>query len=574
MLLRAIFCLLVAGLVIVGPGWPLASRLKLAPAEKVVASVVLSLLIAYLASFGIYLLALPNLAYVALPALGGLGLLLGRGSPVALWREADARALLSGQALITVWCVGWLALVVSYSGGGWTADWFEHWQRTRFFLEHWPLHREFIGNWLLPARPPLANLLVSALLGNVGTTFGAYQLFMTVLNSLVFLPAALLARRFFLSANSGSPAAAPGALAVLVVMLMLNPSLVENATFAWTKLITAFFVLGGLYFFLRVQDGDAPAAAPLCAASLGAGILAHYSAGPYVLVLVVAWFASGHRHWREPAFWRMTAWAGLTGALILATWFGWSAAKFGREATLYSNSSFGTPISEQTSLLRQTLLNLRDTIIPHFLRPVDESLIAQSSRWGYVRDWFFQLYQVNLLAVFGSVAWLVLGRELLRRPPTTASPGRKFWTLFTAGVVLLGVAVTNTRDIWGLAHVCLLALVPLGLAWLAARWSSLSRGWRITLLAGAGFDLACGIGLQFAVESQALDRWLHPGQSPDEFTAAYAPYAMSNLLVKRYGRVGFFSEELGLPGALVLALLAAILTLAVLRAARASRPPA
>jgi len=36
-----------------------------------------------------------------------------------------------------------------------------------------------------------------------------------------------------------------------------------------------------------------------------------------------------------------------------------------------------------------------DTIVPHFLRPLDRSLIAQSSRMGYWQDWFFQLYQLK-----------------------------------------------------------------------------------------------------------------------------------------------------------------------------------
>jgi 4-amino-4-deoxy-L-arabinose transferase-like glycosyltransferase len=40
------------------------------------------------------------------------------------------------------------------------------------------------------------------------------------------------------------------------VVLMLNPLFLQNATYPWTKLQAAFFILSGLYFFLRVRDGD------------------------------------------------------------------------------------------------------------------------------------------------------------------------------------------------------------------------------------------------------------------------------------------------------------------------------
>jgi len=49
-------------------------------------------------------------------------------------------------------------------------------------------------------------------------------------------------------------------------------------------------------------------------------------------------------------------------------------------------------------------LNLRDTIVPHFLRASAFNEYAQSSPWGWWRDWFFLLYQCNLCFVFGSVA--------------------------------------------------------------------------------------------------------------------------------------------------------------------------
>jgi hypothetical protein len=562
-----ILCLLLFPLVAFGLAWSLAGRLALDPAEKICATAVLSLLGVYLLAFAVYLLGLPAGAFWLLPALAAAGVVAGRRTLAGAFADPAGRALLTGQLLITGWCAGWLVFIVSYSGGGWAGDWFEHWERMRFFLERWPVDAKFLGFGVLPARPPLANLVTGALVAPGGVTFAGYQLATTLLSCLVFLPAALLARRFQRLPGDGQ-----AAIAVLAALLMVNPSFVQNATFAWTKLIAAFFILSGLYFFLRAQDPAPPrAAAPLCAASLAAGLLAHYSAGPHVLLLAVAWFAWSHRRWREPAYWRQTALLGLIGGLLLATWFGWSLAVYGPHATLLSNSSVNVPEARGGGQLLKVALNLRDTLVPHFLRTVDGTLIAQRSPWGYWSDWCFQLYQVNLFFMFGSVAWLGLIRELVRGGRAAPARRRWFWGFLAGGAVILGVAVIGARDHWGLGHICLQTVVVLGLACLAARWPDLSRGWRRTLLAGAAVDFCLGIALHFAVQSYALDRWLAPDEPPLDLLKSYSDSAFMNLAGKLAHHLRFLSDAFPRSGALVLALLAGILTLTLIRAARAVR---
>ena len=571
MLLELLACLLLFFGLSLGLAWPLAARLNLDPAEKLVASTVLSLLAVYLLAFAIYLLALPVAAFWLLPALAAIGLLTGWRALAALLRDPGARALLIGQMLVTGWCTGWLWFIASYSGGGWAGDWFEHWERTRFFLEHWAHGTKFLTLYDLPARPPLANLVTGAFLAVTSQNFAHYQLFTTLLSSLAFLPAALLVRRFSARLPGTSPAGALTAVAVFTVLVMLNPSFVQNATFAWTKLITVCFILSGLYFFLRTLDPAAPrAAGPLCAVALAAAILAHYSAGPYVLLLALAWPVLHRSRWSEAAFWRETAWLALIGGLLLATWFGWSVAVYGPHTTLLSNSSVTVKDAQSGNQLLKIALNLRDTLVPHFLRPLDGSLIAQRSPWGYWHDWFFQLYQLNLFFVFGSVAWLVLIRELLRDGSAAAPRSRWFWAWFIAGTVVLGVAVHGARDIWGLAHICLQALVVLGLGYLAARWATLGRGWRLVVVAGATVDFCLGIALHFAVQSYALDHWLTPSRPFVETLKSYGMVDLMNSVAKAAMHLEFFRDAFAVPSALGLGLLAAILALAVMRATRRS----
>jgi hypothetical protein len=565
MLLELLACLLLFFLLTFGLAWPLVARWTLDPAEKLAATAVLSWLGAYLFAFVLYLAGWPPAAFWILPGLALAGLV----ARWTAWRETlldqTARSVLLGQLLVTGWVTGWLFFIVSYSGGGWTSDWFEHWERTRFFLERWPHDTKFLGIYALPARPPLANFITGALLAVTSDDFAHYQLFTALLNSLAFLPAAILVRRFASAGNGAGRVA----LALLPVLLMLNPSFVQNATFAWTKLTAVFFILSGLYFFLRTLDPALPrAAGPLCALALAAGILTHYSAGPYVLLLAIAWPLLNRARWAETAFWRETALLGFLGAAVLATWFGWSVAVYGGPTTLLSNSSVAVKDVHTGNQLVKIALNLRDTLVPHFLRTLDGSLIAQSSPWGYWRDWCFQLYQLNLFFVFGSVAWLALLRELPRAWTPAPSRCRWFWVLFAGGVILLGVAVHGARDTWGLAHICLQALVVLGLAFLATRWTGLTRGWRVVLVAGASVDFCLGIALSFAVQSYSLDFRLNPGRPAAEMLRSYSGSAFMNLAAKLQHGLVFFGEVYRLPGALVLALLAGILTLAITRAAR------
>ena len=541
-----------------GLAWPIAVRLPLATAEKIAASVALSLLGVYLFAWCVYVWALPPAALWALPALGALGLAVGARELAKAWRDTDAQAMIVGQLLVTGWCLGWLATIVSYTGGGWSGDWFEHWQRTRFFLERLPLDQQFLHQYTLTARPPLVNVVTAVVLSLTRADFAHYQLSSTLLASLVFLPAALLARRFGRDAR---------AIALCAALFLVSPLLVQNATFAWTKLPAAFFTLTALYFFLRAQErGAPPAAALLCGASLAAGLLAHYSAGPYAVMLALGWIGLGWARRHERDWQRATGIAIVAGAAVLATWFGWALGVYGLRETFYSNSSVIVSANYQGSQLAKIALNLRDTLVPHFLRSLDTTLIAQRSPWGRWSDWFFQCYQINFPLVCGSVAWITIGRELVRARRTAAPGVRIFWGGFIAGVILLGVATHGARDTWGLAHVSLQALVLLGVAFLAARWGGLGRAWRIALTVGATVDLLLGIVLHGLVQSFALDSWFAPGRLTDDILTSYNEVALLNLNGKIVNHLAFLSDGVTAPLPLVLALLAAILMLAVVRA--------
>lgn len=567
MLLSLLNILLLFFGVTLGLAWPLTARLALDSAEKLLATVLLSLVGVYLTAWSVYVFTLPSEINWVLPVVACLGLALNRRALAITLADEEVRHLLAAQLIVTGWCVGALALVVSYSGGGWAGDWFGHWERMCFFLEHWPREMKFDGFDAVTSRPPLVNVVEGFFLHGEKSSFAHYQFISTLFGSLAFLPAAVLARRFRLREAFGGRFEGNRAIPVLAVLFMLNPLFVQNATFAWTKLPAAFFTLTALHFFLRAHDNPAPRAVGwLFATSLAAGLLAHYSVGPYAVILAVSWAAYGRSKYRKLSWWRATGALAFVGALVLATWFAWAFAVYGVGGTFLTNTSVTEQASTRSAQLLVMALNLRDTLVPHFLRTVDSSFLAQRSPWGWWRDWFFQLYQVNFFFAFGSVVWAAIIALIARDWRSASKECRLFWTAFVTGGMFLGVVVHGARDTWGLAHICLQPLVLLGLAFLAARWASLSLGWRRALLAGAALDFMLGIALHFGTQSYLLDRWLTPNQPVPESLLSYSQFATMNLRAKLQNHWVFLGDIFAAHTTTVLIALGALLLRALIRA--------
>ena len=558
MTLDIIGSLLLFALLSFGPAWPIAARLTGTVGERLLATVALSWLAIFGVAWAVYVCALPLATLWVLPAAALGGLAAGWRPLRDLWRETEGRDLIFAQAIVTLSIVAWLALVVSYSGGAWVGDWFGHWQRTAFFLERGPRDILFNGFDPLTSRPPLANVIFGAFAALTKKDFAHYQLASAFLGSFAFLPAAVFARRF------GGRAA----VAVLAALLLVSPMFVQNATFAWTKLHAAFFTLTAFHFLLRADAPDCPRAGVLASIALGAALLTHYSAGPYALVFAAVWLARGR--WREAAWWRGTVVAALAGAAVLALWFGWALAVYGPKSTFLTNTSVSDAAPSLGAQLLSGLLNVRDTLVPHFLREADYGFIAQRNPWGWWRDWFFQAYQINLVFLCGSVAWLAIFAALAKSAAPARPAVRAGWAAGIIVIALLGVMVHGARDRWGLAHICLQPLALGGLALLAARWDAIGPIWRRVVVAGAAVDFALGIALHFGAQSLLIDQWLGSPSAGGPLDG-YSAHAQINWRAKLHFRHAFFGDAYANSEFVLLALLAGLLAFAVWRAAKAAR---
>ena len=515
----------------IGPGLLVLPWLHVDDDEKFVVIVAVSLLAVFLAAFGIYLGDLPAGCGWAVTA-GCLACIGFRWKTfLRLWAHPFVRAQAAGLCLVLGHAVLLQASVRSYNGLLWVGDWYEHFERTMFFIDRPdPLAARFLSLFLGPdrsyplaARPPFMNVITAHVIAHGTRSFAAFQLASTWLNALACLPALALAGRcsalFRLSPERGVLAAAAA--------ITLLPSFAENATFTWTKLLATFYVLAAVLLVTRRDAVASPARLGLAGAFLGAGVVVHYSSAVYSLVLGFAIVViaacrelpAGRAQWPDRvARACMAAVAfGFAQVIVLLPWLGFSWATFGLRGTLATNTAVTDAAGKTlTENLSKIALNCFDTLVPHFLRerpPLIANLMAQPNGSAAMRDWWFAPLQVNFPMAIGTVTqvvatgiavWLLASSRSSRE-----SWGRNvFWAwLFGAGFVL-GVAVVGDRDSIGLAHICLQPLILIAATVSATAIARLPWPVRALALVGLAWDYLVGVVLQFWLEHLPVEAFV------------------------------------------------------------------
>jgi hypothetical protein len=159
--------------------------------------------------------------------------------------------------------------------------------------------------------------------------------------------------------------------------------------------------------------------------------------------------------------------------------------------------------------------NIVNTFVAHPLRNAIQGFADPThGGLGYAHDFFFLIYQHNLLAAIGLVGGLAAvhviwrtGRELRARRRTGAPLGgrlaerRVFFWIVVGGGLVVGIGSVGILDAFGVTHVSLQPVVLLGLVAIASSWRTLSRRWREAVLGGAIVDYLVGILLHFVAQS-------------------------------------------------------------------------
>lgn len=488
------------------PGFFLLRRLQWSPMEKLCGSIGLSLILLYLLSGSFYWFGLGNSAFYGVTA---ISIVLGAVAYKDIFRLIQSfrvRRALLGYSFLLLWALLFLSMIRSYSGAGWAKDWLEHFQRTLFFLHHFPADFQIVTGYAVSSRPPMMNVLGTFFLAQAGDRFENFQIVFAFLNLLVFLPCCLIL-----------PALARARklrIVPLVVLFALNPVVMETVTYTWTKSLTAFFVVLALWFYLagwRKNDLGRMTAAFV---ALSAGLLVHYSAGPYCafvgLHYLLCVFRRRERKWRELTI------IAVACSLLLLPWFSWSIATYGAHVTFASNSTVASSQRYPGSNLHKIVANIYDSIVPRVLRQPStvHAWDQQNIPWT-IRDNAFIFYQTNLIFAMGLTAgplilWLLF--RVFQRSGGRRSE-RRFWLALIPFCVIVGIAVVGERDYWGEAHLTLLSLEILGISLLAASFP-LPRIPSMALVAGCVVDFSLGVFLHARVENYEISdqRVAFPGQ--------------------------------------------------------------
>ena len=492
--LRFAFELLILSVASVGPGLLLLGRLRWPPLEKLCLTIGLSWLVIYLAATGIYLGNLDRHWYLAVFGLCLLATVWRWRGLRGLWGHKQVRTAVAGFGLLLLWNLLMVSLVRSYSGGDWYGDWIEHYQRSVFFLDHLPPETKFLDKYELPARPPMMNLLCGGVLAVVGKSYDVFQPAAVFLNLLVFFPCALI---------SGALVRRGRRLGLLTAFFAASPFIVQNVTFCWTKLFAAFYVILGTWLYVRGWRKQEARRIIAAFASLASGVVAHYSVGPFLLFFVLHYAVILRKRRRR---WTELLGSAAAGGLILASWFAWAVWRYGWKITSSSN----TAVADARKLsalgnLRKIGWNIFTTLVPHPLHlPPRRFELAfwQPSSLGWLRDYWFMIYQTTILPGMGLaggllVLWL-LWRSL--RPGAGGGGRRLFWGSFVAFCGIGGIAVHGAAMEWGVAHICLQPLMVLGVTFLAASFCTMPTWMRRVAATALVADFCLGIFLQMHVQ--------------------------------------------------------------------------
>ena len=383
------------------PGFFFVRKLRWNPLEKLTGSIGLSLILIYLVSWIVYCLGtrgdnmpIQPAPYIAVSVACAALAFLSAKDILRLFRAPSVRRAMVGFGFLLVFAALMLSAIRVYSGAGWFADWLEHFQRTLFFLRHFPAETPIFPGYALPARPPMLNVITGFFLAQTSDRFELFQVVFAILNLLVFLPCCLMMPLFARRARRRTW--------LLVLLFASSPVLMQNVTYSWTKAAAAFYVVMAIWFYLagwRKRDSVRMTAAFI---ALAAGLIVHYSAGPYVVILTAHYllrvFPTRQNKWRE-----LAGIAAICGILV-GTWLGWSLSIFGTHFTFASNSSVTASQEYKGSTLEKMASNLFDSIVPVVARQPDllDQLHTQRTA-GMLRDWFFIFYQVNVIFAMGII---------------------------------------------------------------------------------------------------------------------------------------------------------------------------
>lgn len=153
------------------------------------------------------------------------------------------------------------------------ADYYEHYERARFFLDIHKVdpYKIMFPWWHVPDRTPLFNIVGAFFLALFRDRYWILQAVSCLFNSILILPGYLIAKKLF-----GRRTAI-----LTVLFISMNPFLTENALYTWQKNLAAYFCLLLIYFVVFQKNTI------YSGLSAGLGYLTHQYSALYIVAGVI-----------------------------------------------------------------------------------------------------------------------------------------------------------------------------------------------------------------------------------------------------------------------------------------------
>jgi hypothetical protein len=472
-------------------------------------------------------------------------------------------------AALAAWILALQSRVVVYGLPDCGGDWYEHYERTVFFLQGLPVDTRFLGFWTLAARGPLFNAAAAFSMNLLPTVdFWGYQVIAGTLNTFVVIPAALLLRDLA-GIRQGK------ALLFSTVLFALAPAYTLEAISTITKMLTTALILGAIHLYVRGLTDKCRWLVGLSLLAWAAAILSHFMALLYAVFFGAHWV---YTVVRERWDWRSVAWPLVTASLLGGFWFAFLFHHFGFKGTLTANTTLGQAYARQffddepPPRALVSARNLLTTLVPCWVRealpgespplkcppvlegalragePFSDLALSPAMNWKYFL--VFRLYVLpGALGLGGCillVAWIF---RTLRGPPRGSKngrPGRLFWLLFFLIGVPLNVAAKTEPSPYGVLLLNLQPFLWLTVVFLISRLWTLNRRVRHAVIAVFLIESAFVTGTLISMEQTLVPARLGDGgQLVGTEDATYSIDRLSNYHLKLVSRAVFLSDRPG-----------------------------
>jgi hypothetical protein len=394
-----------------------------------------------------------------------------------------------------------------------------------FFLDKLPLSTHF-GSYLLTARPPVFNVVDFFFQSFLGRGFWVFQIASTLLNLTVLLPCYLLTKYFFKEKSKFL-------FLFVALILLLNPSIIIETTFTWSKAMTAGYILLGLLFYLRFRNTKQSLFLYLTALFMGIGQITHYSTTPYFIIivfdLIFQKMTNSKIQWKT-----LFNFAGIF-LVTISSWYLWAVFNFGFSKTLFGNTTFQQQNYRSLfQIIAKELNNSVKTFLPILSPGYLRYINTQTGFWVRMYDETFALYattipgQITFTLCFA--LWILWRKFKLKS---------SFLLYFCISGFILGILVLPKIEPTGLAHITMLPISCLLISLAAGYLFSLRKSKLFfILLAGIILEAIIGIGLRLYI----FQHDLKPSYFMNNHKVKVVEEHRGNVILKNKNNLIFLSD--------------------------------